>query len=138
MKPLREIKSREGVLHFQRYKIIQTPLFSIFIHKIYREDCDEHMHDHPWNFLKIILKGQYKEQYIKHGSETFRFNKPFSIRFHKATDCHKITSVSGTVTSLIFTGRRSEEWGYHIPKGLWKGRKAKWLSNAEYRKIKHK
>lgn len=36
--------------------------FRIFIHKIARSDDDPDPHDHPWNFLSLILKGGYVDQ----------------------------------------------------------------------------
>lgn len=56
---VKEIRSRHGVLHFTRYAIFQTALLSLYIHKIYKADEDDHLHSHPWNFVGVVLKGTY-------------------------------------------------------------------------------
>jgi hypothetical protein len=56
----KEIISKEGVLHFRRWRIIECLLFNIYIHKIYVKDND--LHDHPWNYFSLILSGSYIEK----------------------------------------------------------------------------
>lgn len=33
------------------------------IHKFLRSDNDRHYHDHPWNYISLILKGHYVEHF---------------------------------------------------------------------------
>lgn len=44
---VKEIISKEGEVHFRRYRLLATPWFNIYIHNIRRSDEDIHMHDHP-------------------------------------------------------------------------------------------
>lgn len=44
---IKEIKSKTGDLHFRRWRIIETPWFSIYVHGIYKADEEAHLHDHP-------------------------------------------------------------------------------------------
>ena len=58
----KEIISKDGVVHFRRYRLLSTPWFNIYIHNILRSDEDAHFHDHPWGFFSFILnctKGGY-------------------------------------------------------------------------------
>ena len=59
---IKQIVSKDGNLHFKRWRIIETPWFNIYIHGIYHKDEEAHMHDHPWNFYSFILYGGYVEQ----------------------------------------------------------------------------
>lgn len=68
---IKEIKSKLGILHFQRWRIVQTPWFSIYIHRIFREDEDQHCHSHPWSFVSFILNGSYTEKYPDDSSRYF-------------------------------------------------------------------
>ncbi len=65
-KLIKEIKSKEGVLHFRRWNILTVSNrfinFSIYLHGIYKEDQDPHLHNHPWNIATIILWGSYIEE----------------------------------------------------------------------------
>jgi hypothetical protein len=35
----------------------------LVIHQFHRSDNDRHYHDHPWNFISLILKGSYIEHF---------------------------------------------------------------------------
>lgn len=61
LKPVREIRSKENVLHFRRWQILALPWGTLYLHHIARADQDEHLHNHPWNFTSLILKGGYVE-----------------------------------------------------------------------------
>lgn len=128
---VKEILSKEGRVHFRRYRLLQMPWFAIYIHQICRSDEDRDPHDHPWHFQSFILEGSYVED---------SWNKPEYLRQikqyytgdvikHHAEDVHKITLVSQEVWTLVFTSGREREWGYRLYDGTWIGHK-------EYRELK--
>ena len=97
-KKVKEIVSKEGVLHFKRYAIIETSFFALYIHRIYEADKDEHMHNHPWSYLSLILNGSYVEHY-KEVSEPIPISKSYyikrtfgSISIGNKNKFHKITN----------------------------------------------
>lgn len=111
----KEIKSKDGVLHFRRWRILSTPIISIYIHRIYKEDQDPYLHDHPWNYFGLIINGSYTEQ----TPNKLNVLMPGAFAFKKATDFHKIQKLNtDSVTTLFITGRRIREWGYKIY-GYW-------------------
>lgn len=130
---VKEIVSKQGVIHFRRYRLLQTPWFAIYIHQICKSDLDKDMHDHPWHFISFILKGAYKEV-----SKAYPlFNETISNEFHvgdmikhHAKDAHQITLLTDEVWTLVFTSGHSGEWGYQTPQG--------WINHKEYRAIKNK
>ncbi len=127
-KPVLEIKSNKGVLHFRRWKIIETPWFAIYIHAIYQADKDKHMHDHPWDYCSIIFKGEYMEHYMEMPNNSVRmafrnqrmlrdlFKPWFWGRLFKMTPYsrfHKVEKLfSPVVRSLVITGPVKHDWGY--------------------------
>ncbi len=118
---VKEIKSKEGKLHFKRFAIIESEYLSIYIHHFTQPDKDLYEHDHPWNFVLFILKGGYKEQT---NNKTYKRNPGF-LRFIKAEHRHKIVELNeDTSTSLAICGRRKREWGYHTDNG--------WISNEDW------
>lgn len=140
---IKEIKSQLGELHFQRYRIIETKWFNIYVHYIAKSDEDKHMHDHPWDFISIILWGGYAEilkkvwwkttneiEKIEYNVKTY---KPISIIHRPANDFHQITLLKPTFT-LVFTGPRKRTWGY-LTVSDWTG--YKWIDNVTYRNMKH-
>lgn len=95
-----------------RLRIIQTPWFGIYLHKICTPDSRPVLHDHPWAFTSIVLKGGYlefipgpfyaKSNYVKR-LNVKRFNNSF----------HWIAELDRTPTwTLVFVGRRRRTWGY--------------------------
>jgi hypothetical protein len=76
MKLIKEIKSKDGKLHFRRWSLLDTPWFKIYIHGIYGPDEDLHLHNHPWDFKSFILSGSYIEQ-TQFGNNKI---KPFTWR----------------------------------------------------------
>lgn len=99
--------------YLKRLYILVTPIFSIMLHRIYRPDEQRDLHDHPWNFLSILLWGWYTEQ-VEGGDMKRR--RWFS--FKKATDRHAIAVCTRKpVWSLVFTGRRQRVWGFWVDGG---------------------
>lgn len=112
-----EIRNKQGVLHFLRFRVIETSLFSIYIHYIARSDEDLHPHSHPWNFYSLILKGGYEETVTyKHNLLTEKFvKKIFNLGYRFYDDYHKIKLLKPTFT-LVFCSKRNPnyKWGYLV------------------------
>lgn len=43
------------------YVIPRNPMLNVYLHKFTRSDDDRALHDHPWWFVSLILRGQYDE-----------------------------------------------------------------------------
>ncbi len=94
---VKEIVSKKGVVHFRRFRIIETPWFNLYLHKIYESDNEKHLHDHPFSFTSLVLKGSYKELYAigpQWGLAKERIFRSFQINKHAHDDVHKIVFVS--------------------------------------------
>lgn len=114
-----------------RWTIFECSRFQIFVHKFLRTDNDC-LHDHPWDFTSIILKGGYKEQNlagtIKVVTSTnaledqFQYKtrckkyKAFNIIKHNAEDAHRI-EIDKPCLTIMFTGRWRRLWGFYTPNG---------------------
>lgn len=93
--------------------------FAIMVHKFYRSDHDRCLHDHPWNFLSIILKGGYGEVFESEGVETQAWRRPFSVLLRKAEWKHRVVLLPGhTCWSLVFATGPVRRWGFW-PEGKW-------------------
>lgn len=117
---------KTGELYLRRYRVLQTPWFGIYLHKIAQPDHDRDLHDHPWPFVSVVLRGGY--------DETLRAvhdygNGPvdvgvrcvrgwLSFAFRRATDAHRITRLHRTPTwTLVIVGRRRKSWGFYTDRG---------------------
>lgn len=108
---VKHIKSKEGVTHFKRWRLLATPWLNIYVHGIYCEDKEANMHNHPWNFLSVVLKGGFTEQ--THDGFTERTFLKF--KYSKAEKFHRIFALhyKRPCYTLVFTGPVvNEPWGY--------------------------
>lgn len=123
---VKEIRSKSGELHFIRWKIFSIGNFSVNIHKICKADEDKHLHNHPWNFMSIVLKGGYIER-LQSGKANLRTFLNTAIR--RAEKFHKIDEmVTKTVYTLNFMWGERKEWGYDVG--------GKFVQHEEYRNLK--
>lgn len=86
--------------------------FSIKLHHLQMSDPGD-LHDHPWWFMTILLKGGYWETTPKGR----KWKRPGSIIFHKAEDLHALTIPDGGSWSLFLNWRRKRLWGFQTPDG---------------------
>lgn len=98
-----------------RWIVLDCPLFSVRVHKFLRSDPDD-MHDHPWSFVSIMLRGGYWER----EEDGRRWRRRGSIVFRRAMHVHRVELDEGkTALTLCITGRTFREWGFHLPGGEW-------------------
>lgn len=113
---VKEIRSKNGELHFRRWRFFACPWFRIYLHKICLPDYDEHMHDHPWNFVSLILKGGYLEKFATDSNYSLtlcELRRPGNIVKRTRYDIHKIEKLlSSSNWSLVFAWGKYENWGY--------------------------
>jgi hypothetical protein len=104
-------------VYLRRLRLIQTPFCTIILHNLGTEDRSEFLHNHPWNFVSIVLWGGYKEV-IEDGDET-RLAKHRWLSWHKipASAFHRIVSVKPYTFTMMVTGRRIQPWGFKTDKG---------------------
>ena len=104
--------------------------FNIFVHKFLKSDPD-HLHDHPWPYFTLILKGGYYEwvpYYDKDSdkmTEICKWRGPGHFRVCKATSYHRIDlNPEITAWTLFIPGPQKREWGFMV--------RNKWVHNTEY------
>jgi hypothetical protein len=98
--------------------------FNIFIHKFLKSDPDD-VHDHPWPYATLILKGGYWEwipQFNSLGQKTGElatWRGAGHFRICRATSYHRIElDPDVTAWTLFMPGPQQREWGF-LTKGHW-------------------
>jgi hypothetical protein len=125
---------QEGQVYLERrYVLPRNSRFNIYLHKFLKSDEDEALHDHPWNWCSIILKGHYTE----HRQDGTSRRGPGSIVLRKPEVAHRVeldresteifdpnpgrrSWINGpekSVWTLFITGKKTRIWGFHCPKG---------------------
>lgn len=101
---------REDCPYMKRW-VLNLGLFSIRLHHWYRSDDDRHMHDHPWSFLGLVLKGSY-DDITSNGSVTLKAGKLF---YRKAKHLHYVKVPKGRdCWTLLLTGPVIRKWGFQV------------------------
>lgn len=125
MKLIKEIRSKEGKLHFRRWELLKTKWFSIWIHGIYESDQDLHLHNHPWDFKSIVLKGSY----IELTEKGFVWQTPLKFNSRNGENFHKIYKLlTPVVYTLFFVTPTKREWGYEV--------NGEFITHEKYRELK--
>jgi hypothetical protein len=118
----------DGGHYMYRWNLFECKWFSIKLHKIMLSDYDC-LHDHPWPFISIILKGGYIEHrqimrdngmpglYRRLDKKIIkRIYHPGNILYRPANSIHKL-EIYQPAWTLVFTFKKQREWGFWTPKG---------------------
>ena len=104
--------------------------FNVFLHKFLKGDPDD-VHDHPWPYATLILKGGYYEwtPVFDHNKkmigEICTWRGPGHFRTCNAESYHRIElDPNVTAWTLFMPGPHKREWGFLV--------KNKWIPNGSY------
>lgn len=94
--------------------------FNVFLHKFLKSDPDD-VHDHPWPYATLILRGGYYEwipQFNSKGEkigEIRHWRGPGHFRICRATSYHRIELAKGvTCWTLFMPGPKQRDWGFLV------------------------
>lgn len=110
--------------YLERYYVLfkerVTFPYNVFLHKFLKSDPDD-VHDHPWNYASLILKGGYWEWlpvFDAEGqkiTEVKQWRGAGKFRFGKMSTYHRIElDPDVTPWTLFFVGPRKREWGFLV------------------------
>lgn len=96
---------------------------SVRIHHILRQDTDPHMHNHPWTFRSVVLKGGYIEARPWSQANEYKrsvVSRPAGSTYKLGADeFHRIMCVSqGGAWTLFVTWRYQHTWGFKTSTGV--------------------
>jgi hypothetical protein len=108
--------------------------FNVFLHKFLKGDPDD-VHDHPWPYATLILKGGYYEWIPVFNSIGEKINEirywrgPGHFRTCSAGSYHRIELDPGvTAWTLFMPGPHTREWGFLTGKDP----RTNWEHNESY------
>ncbi len=108
--------------------------FNVFLHKFLKSDPDD-VHDHPWPYATLILKGGYYEWTPNFNSagekigETRHWRGPGHFRLCRSTSYHRIELCPGVECwTLFMPGPQRREWGFLVGANG----NEQWIHNDEY------
>lgn len=106
--------------YLRRWFVIpRNPIFNVYLHQFLRDDDDRALHDHPWAWCSILLRGQYIERTVddvvlRHAG-SMKISGP--RRAHRVVLIKDLDGKARPCWTLFITGPRVRTWGFHCPKG---------------------
>lgn len=94
-----------------RYSLFTCPWFAIKLHHILISD-DDCMHDHPWSFLSVIVKGGY----VEHTPKGKHLYGAGSLLWRPSPSIHKL-EIFQPATTLVITFKKTRQWGFYTRSG---------------------
>jgi hypothetical protein len=89
-------------------------LGSIRLHHWFRSDDRRFKHDHPSDFITLILKGSYTDL----GDEHDERMTPGTVRRRRAEHRHTVAVDPGGCWTLCFFFPNRRPWGFWVPRRL--------------------
>lgn len=102
---------------------------NVFLHCILKDDEDAVLHDHPWEFLTLLVKGAYREitfasPAVAHASRdasatdmAHHTRHAPAFAMHRARYAHRIDIVRSPAWTLVITGPTRRPWGFFRKEG---------------------
>lgn len=116
-------------VYLRRWYLLETPWFGLKLHHILRPDADRALHDHPWSFVALILRGGYTEETadvergVSWDGSLWQVerptHRPWSLNVKRATDLHRIHVLHGDCWTLVLNGPKRRKWGFSLRPGHW-------------------
>lgn len=124
---------------FLRRRGVDLRLGGVLVHRIDAPDPGLDLHDHPWPFVSIVLRGGYTEEFAetRHASRQadlaeandrpehgYRCSRGVSRRWGRWSIhrmpldiAHRITDADKGTVTLVIRGRKRRRWGFYLPHG---------------------
>ena len=101
-----------------RYILFRCEAWGLYLHHLLRSDDDRALHDHPWPFVSIVLRGGYFEIHDQtvSGRKIEAWRKPGSVLLRPAEWRHRVV-LREPAWTLVIVGRRCRRWGFFAHRG---------------------
>lgn len=124
--------THDGEPFLDRWGLVHERLGGFYVHRIAGPDPGLDLHDHPWGFVSIILRGGYEEEVAPcavldyFGGQTYRALTCWSTRrtwrrwtAHRMplTIAHRITATKPNTWTLVLRGPTRRPWGFYVDGG---------------------
>jgi hypothetical protein len=112
---------RSDIGNYMHRWIFKHPFGTIRLHHILKSDNLRDLHDHPFDFISLLLTGGYRE-YTTTGINEWRRG---SVVIRNAWDLHAL-SLEKPVWTLVFSSNYYRMWGFQTKNG--------WVPYTEYQR----
>lgn len=107
---------------FVRYKLIDIKGWKLLFHRFFEHE-DQHLHDHPWPFITLVIKGGYVDLGPDRPDDHLHVG---SVRRRPARHVHRTIVGPRGCWTLLATAPTRREWGFWRDGKWWP-----WMRYAE-------
>lgn len=116
-----KLHDADGGCFLTRWRLIDRDRFGLYLHHVSGPDPGLDLHDHPWPFGTLILRGSYLEDYATRSLAPDR--RRWRVRgwgvgsFHwmPLGIAHRISVVKPGTWTLVVVGEKVRPWGFFLP-----------------------
>ena len=122
----RRVIADEGYL-IRWHLIPQNRWCNIYLHRFNGPDPGRALHDHPWSFFTMVLRGGYTELIPYREDPHYKTSKVVNWwAFRRAEHIHTVHVHAWHIPTwtLVITGPKRRPWGFYTRKG--------WVPHYEY------
>lgn len=131
------LRRADGRVYLDRWGFEWKPLGGIFVHRMHAPDPGKDVHDHPWTFVSVILKGGYIERFSsvrEIDSSRYRPRRPGSFKRVRLDEAHTITRLIGATSwSLVVHGPNVRKWGFYVSHPA--SNRWTWIESSRYKDL---
>lgn len=124
------LRRYDRAIYLDRWGVEHPRIGGVFLHRMDAPDPGLDLHDHPWWFVSIVLKGGYIEERAdtRNAPAIAAFDgeqrgiiigrRRWSARAMRLDECHRITRLDAPhVWTLVIHGPRRRRWGFYLADG---------------------
>lgn len=109
-------RTDDGSLYLRRWWLFSTPLGGVLLHRMSAPDARPTLHDHPFSFVSIVLRGGYVEDRLDPMTFTVSGHVVRRVNVVRKHDAHTITRLLRNPTwTLLLVGKHHRTWGFWEP-----------------------
>lgn len=110
------IRGFDGSLYLSRSLFPRVFGARPLLHRIWREDRDDVMHNHPWAWARfLIVSGGYvEERLLPNGDVKITTFAPGDVNRIDLTTLHRVRTVWPNTWTVGVVGPRVQDWGFLV------------------------
>jgi hypothetical protein len=101
-----------GDPYLERYLLLQTRWFHVYVHRFVASDPDRGYHSHPWSSRSLMLVGGYIETRLVSLTPTTRTVHPGQTVGIGPNTFHIVKLIEHDAWTLLVRGPRGNRWGF--------------------------
>lgn len=111
------VRATDGATYLTRWWIFACPWGGIALHRMTASDARPTLHDHPFSFVSVVLRGGYDEDRLDPRTMKVAPHVVRRVNLVRAgIDAHSIRHLLRVPTwTLLLVGRHLRTWGFWEP-----------------------